>query len=489
MTLAVIALYLLAVLSIGLLSHRLFKGTGEDYFVAARTIGPVVLLMSLFGTHMTSFTLLGASAQAYNVGIGVFGLMASSSALVVPVIFFFVGTRVWALGKRHGYLTPVQLFRDRWGSSVLGLGLFLALVGFVIPYLLIGVMGSGLAINQISEGAVPEWLGGLVICIVVSVYVIFGGMRGTAWVNTFQTFVFMSLAFVAFFYISNKLGGIEAGLQRVAEADPTLLMRGDRIPSLKMISYLFIPISAGAFPHLFIHWLTARRASTFKTSIVFYPVCVAVVWVCSVLLGLFGVADFPGLSVPEANSILVRMIRLHSPELLAGLLAAGVLAAIMSSLDSQVLCLSTMFTQDIVRHYGLGDRMSEKAQIRVARMFVLAILAIAYILFLVSNRSIFSLGVWCFTGFTGLFPIVLAALFWKRSTTVGVGLSLGTTVVLWTYYFLAGWRDPAYTVAGSGLMPVVVIFFASGAALLIGSLLGRVPETARLRRFFPASAS
>ncbi len=484
LTISVIAIYMLAVLAVAILSHRLSRGTGEDYFVATRTIGPFVLLMTLFGTHMTSFTLLGASAQAYSVGIGVFGLMASSSALVVPVIFFFVGTRIWALGKKHGYLTPVQLFRDRWDSGWLGLVLFVAFVAFVIPYLLIGVMGGGIALNEISEGLVPEWLGALGICVVVSAYVTFGGMRGTAWVNTFQTLLFIALAAAAFFWITYKIGGVAAGIERISETRPDLLMRGERIPALKMLSYLLIPVSVGAFPHIFIHWLTARRLSAFRAPIIFYPICVGVVWTCSVLIGVFGVADFPALQGPEANSILLRMIRLYSPELLAGFLAAGVVAAIMSSLDSQVLCLGTMFTQDIVRYYGFNNQLSERKQILVARLFVLAILAVTYLFFLVSNRSIFNLGIWCFTGFASLFPIVLAALFWKRSTKLGVLSSVVTVAVLWTYFFLEGWRDPAYTVGGSGLMPVAVVFAASVLALVFGSLASRPPSRRVVKRFF-----
>ena len=96
MVVTIIVLYLATVLCIGLLSHRMFTGTGEDYFLATRSIGAFVLLMSLFGTHMTAFSLLGASGESYRAGIGVFGLMASSSALVVPVVFYFVGVRLWS---------------------------------------------------------------------------------------------------------------------------------------------------------------------------------------------------------------------------------------------------------------------------------------------------------------------------------------------------------------------------------------------------------
>ena len=85
MTLLVLGIYLICVLAVGIFSHRLFRGTGEDYFVATRSIGPFVLLMSLFGTNMTAFSILGASGEAHRVGIGVFSLMASSSAITTRV--------------------------------------------------------------------------------------------------------------------------------------------------------------------------------------------------------------------------------------------------------------------------------------------------------------------------------------------------------------------------------------------------------------------
>ena len=142
MTLLVLGIYLALVLTVGLISHRSFRGTGEDYFVATRSIGPFILLMSIFGTHMTAFSLLGASGEAYRSGIGVFGLMASAAAVVAPMMMFFIGTRLWVAGKRFGYLTQVQLFRDRWQSDALGLLLFVVLLAFVVPYLLIGVLGG-----------------------------------------------------------------------------------------------------------------------------------------------------------------------------------------------------------------------------------------------------------------------------------------------------------------------------------------------------------
>src|SRR5262245_65530055 len=104
----VVFAYLATVLYIGIFAFRVSRRpTAEDYFVAGRSLGPSVFLLSLFGTNMTAFSILGASGHAFANGIVTYGLMASSSALVIPLGIYIVGTRLWSLGKRHGFITPV----------------------------------------------------------------------------------------------------------------------------------------------------------------------------------------------------------------------------------------------------------------------------------------------------------------------------------------------------------------------------------------------
>ena len=102
---AIVFLYLATVVYIGVFAFRRASGKQEveDFFLARRSLGPFVFLMSLFGTNMTAFAILGSSGHAFNNGIVTFGLMASSSGLVIPLTIFLIGTRVWALGKRYGF--------------------------------------------------------------------------------------------------------------------------------------------------------------------------------------------------------------------------------------------------------------------------------------------------------------------------------------------------------------------------------------------------
>ena len=485
MILLIIALYFSILVAIGLTGRKFLHRTGEDYFLANRSIGPFVLLMTLFGTQMTAFALLGASGEAYHRGIGVFALMASSSALVVPMVFHFLGTRVWEIGQRLGCLTQAQFFRARWQSDLVASTLFVFLLVLLIPYLLIGIMGAGITLHQITQGVLAEWLGSLIVCSVVFVYVVTSGLRGTSWANCFQTLVFLSLGLITFFYISSRLGGLSTAMQQVQQTHPQLLMIAGGVSGLELFSYLFIPLSAAMFPHLFMHWLSARDAAAFRLPVAAYPVCIAILWVPIVLLGIMARIPFPDLKGPAVNSVLVRMIQYYSPEVLAGLLAAGVLAAIMSSLDSQVLSVGTIFTQDVVRHFGFHDEMDERRQVLTGRLFVTLILAGCFLLSLVTNRTIFSLGIWSFTGYSSLLPVLIAALFWRRSTKWGALASILVTALLWVGFFWQGWQLPGYSIGGTGLLPLVVMVVASSCAMIVGSLLTSPPEEAALRLFFP----
>jgi len=653
--LIIIIIYLSLLLGLGLFASRLFRGTSKDYLLASHSIGPVLLLMSLFGTTMTAFALVGSTGEAYAEGVGVYGMLASSSGIIHSLCFFLIGVKLWSFGRRHGYTTQVQFFRDRLESDRIGLLLFPILVSLVIPYLLIGVIAAGTVISSVTEGAfanafaaydygVPNWLGSLAVCGVVLIYVFFGGMRGTAWANTFQTLVFMVLGVITFFVISDKLGGLEEASTRVQEKHPSRLMRdilpeeeadyqtslkkwetlafynymvkekglkldeqqiadaqaafkprmpnwkdraagayaaknklvtfapdseeaqrarilqddrvmpadgrfmdeageplplasfprqsrdvwqakareiyGNRIghPSeegkwthkkalgiyramnwspeaphpmgrLKFFTYLLVPLSVGMFPHLFQHWLTARKASTFKLAVVAHPIFIMIVWLPCVLVGVWAtsaIVDGRQVIPPHfpPNAVLAMLVKQLSDPLLGGLLTAGILAAIMSSLDSQFLCIGTMFTTDIALHYNRDKEFTEKQKVMYARLFIVAIVAVTYGFSLFEPRRVFTLGVWCFSGFSSLFPLVVAAVYWRRLTKAGAYASILAAAGSWLTLFAMSdfGLNPNFTVAG--MMPVVVMVAASLSALVLVSLTTKPPSEATLGKFF-----
>lgn len=501
----VIVVYLALLVAVGLASQRLARGTAQDFFLASHTIGPFLLLMSVFGTTMTGFAMVGSTGKAYQAGIGVYGLMASWSGLIHSACFFLVGIKLWALGKRYGYLTQCQFFRDRFESNAIGWLLFVTVVLLLVPYLLIGLLGAAGTVGgatrglfpelfpntgaSVPPGAVPAPITNAVICLVVLTYIFFGGVRGAAWANTLQTLVFLTVGVVAFYLIAQKLGGITAASEAVARHAPGRLVREGNIGKLQFLSYCFIPLSVAMFPHLFQHWMTARRAATFRLTVIAHPLCIMLLWAPCVLLGIW--AAGAGIRAPNPNAVLGKMVGDLGAPLVTGLLTAGVLAAIMSSLDSQFLCLGTMFTNDIVIHHFGEQRFNDRQRVLLARGFIVLIVAITYVLSLFPPPHIFDLGVWCFSGFASLFPVVFAALYWKRATRAGAIAGILATVASWIVLFA---RDMILKSRGGGedeilifgLMPVTFIFAASTLAVVLVSLVTRPPGEATLRKFFPS---
>jgi SSS family solute:Na+ symporter len=500
--LLIMCAYLALLLGLGLITNRLFRGTARDYFLASHSIGPVLLLLSLFGTTMTAFALVGSTGEAYKAGIGVYGMLASWSGFVHTAVFFFVGIKLWAIGKRHGYMTQIQYFRDRFQSDNIGLVLFPFLVGLVIPYLLTGLLGAQAVVAALTRGAfpqhfastaggIPPWLSGLVICLIVLTYIFFGGLRGAAWANAFQTTVFMVTGVFAFYLIADKLGGAAAATQAVLAAHPEKLIRGEAVPHGLFFFYCLIPLSVGAFPHVFQHWLTARSAEAFKLTVVAHPLFILVVWLPCILIGVWATAALMpdgSLVVPAEhapNTELAIMVGKLTTPAVGGILGAGILAAIMSSLDSQFLCLGSIFANDVVAHYWGRDRIDDSRRLLLGRVFVVAVVAVTYLLSLAEPRAVFPLGVWAFSGFAALFPLVVASLYWPRTTAAGAYASILTAAAVWIALFHASGygADGGYTFLG--LMPVVPMFAAAIVALVGVSLVTPKPSEAHIRKFFP----
>ena len=511
--LLVIAVYLLLLLALGYFANRGFSGTKKDYLLASHSIGPFLLLMSVFGTTMTAFALVGSTGEAFQQGIGVYGMLASSSGIVHSLCFFVIGVKIYGFGRKYGYTTQIQFFRDRLESDFVGVLLFPILIGLIVPYLLIGVMASGTVIQTMTAGAfvnegifqhsspafaggLPPQIGSAVVCVVVLIYVFFGGMRGTAWANTFQTMVFMVLGLVTFVLIANKLGDGSSFLESLRNVAAQVDVSHSTMQSIsrgKFLTYLLIPLSVGMFPHLFQHWLTAKNVNSFKLSVVCHPIFIMIVWVPCILMGIWATtanAVPPGI---PPNAVLPSMVKTHTLPVVGGLLTAGILAAVMSSLDSQFLCVGSMFTNDIVDHYAGKGRISDRSQVWLARGFVVMIVSVVYLLSLICTQSVFTLGIWCFSGFSALFPIVFAALYWRRLTATGAAAGILTAAGTWYVLFRASQygqvRDFMLHVPLTDdfeVMPVVLMVGLTIISTVIVSLFTRPPSDAVLAKFFDA---
>ena len=387
----------------------------------------------------------------------------------------------------------------------------------MIPYIVIGMMGGDHTLEELSGGLVPYWLGGAVVAVVVvMLYVFFGGMRGVAWVNALQTVLFLAFGAIAFILISRNLGGFDRIIGELA-ADPrdAALLTRQRIPPQEFFSYAFIPLPAMMFPHMAIMCLTAEKVTSFKRTVVWYPVCIMLIWLPSVFLGIVAAHQFQGLKMGESDDVILRLLVGNTDIIVAGILGAAIMACVMAT-DSQIVALSTMFSQDVLAHDGGTKRYGEQAQVWMGMVFVIVIAVISYglALMLEGQKSIFDLAIrFGFSGFAALAPVMLAALFWRRSNQWGA-----VAAVLWVVVSMAflWWlqihsqamapkpgpppvpvladlgqrflRTPS-NVTIFGFMPVMFMCFGSVFWVAAVSLLTRSPSKTTIEKFFPAKST
>jgi SSS family solute:Na+ symporter len=278
------------------------------------------------------------------------------------------------------------------------------------------------------------------------------------------------------------------------------------VSPLFFFSYTFIPLSTIAFPHITIFCLTARRMGQFRRTVIFYPLCILAIWLPCVFLGVAAnsmrdtprieqklearaaLAAAPATLPAEDRAALRRqaagddvvlvMLERYAPLWLAGLLGAGIMAAVMAS-DSQILALSTMFTEDVFTFYGGKARFGEAVQVQTGRVFVVLLTVAAYLIALGSPQSIFDLAVqYAFSGYAALSPLLFAALFWNRSTKWGA-----LAVALWTAFAVLYTARVPGALAWYGLMPVVPMTIVSGMLMIVVSLVTRPPSAATIQRY------
>lgn len=478
MTLGVIAgvclLYFAIVVAIGAVAARRTGRGAEEYFLGGRTARTVVLFMALLGTNVTPFVLMGIPGLSYHAGVGVFGLNAAIVALGIPLTFWLIGDPAWRASRRLGAITPAELYAERLASPVVGLLLFVAFVTYTLPYLVTSVLGVGVAVSTLTGDAVSLPVASALILLLTLAYTAAGGMRATMWTNVFQGGVFMVFIVVAFVIVAHAMGGFSAAMERVAEQAPALLSKGDRprFSSGPWASWgLAISLTVIAFPHMLVRIFAAKDLRAIKATCVLYPPALVLLWLPAVLLGVWGAVEIPGLAGRASDAIFPLMIQRFLPAVGQGLALAGILAAVMSTIDAQFLTLSSMLGRDVVRR--LRPTLSEDAEVRLGRWFVVLVAIVCFVVVLLRPASIFDIASLSFSGYVTLVPTLLLGVRWRRFTATGAiaSIVLGNAVLLGT------WGDSPLT-----LLPVAWGLATASVAAVVGSLLSTPPPTAVVER-------
>lgn len=477
---AILIAYVLILLAIGYYGARVSLKTREDYFLAGRGLGSLAMFMALFASNITAFTIIGHAGFAYNVGYGAYGYVIGWSIFITPFTYYLVGYRSWLLGKHFGYATQPQVFGGITGSKLVSMLFLIFLLYYTLPYLVVSIIGGSLAFSTISEGLVPYWLSALVIIGVSLIYTLPAGLRGTVWTDIFQGTLFIIVALLLLLAIARALGGFAEITDRIIQENPAMILR-ELSPDIKPINWFSFSftnsIAVIVFPQIFTRILAARSSTNLKQVTLYYPLAMAVIFGVSTLLGVWGAVAIPGLAGKDADNIVPMLIQQFLTPTWTILGLVVILAIVKSSIDSQLLSVAHLVTDDLLPRFR---KVSSQQAVFYGRIILIIFAAIAFYIALLRPAAILSIAAFAFSGFSTMLPVMIGALYWPRANKYGICAALILPAVmlhLWYLEVLPGWTT-------LGFMPVFPSFMLALVTLILVSLLTPPPPKGQKEQTF-----
>ena len=472
--LGIVVGYLLLALGVGLLAYRVGGSDAEDFYLASRTLGTLVLLFTTFATLLSAFTFFGGPNLAYAAGPEWILVMGVMDGVLFAILWYVIGYRQWLIGRARNYVTLGEMLGDRFASPGLrGLVAGVSLL-WLFPYVMLQQMGAGEALRGLTGGAVPYWGGAALITLFMIVYVMLAGLRGVAWTDTLQGLFMLSVLWVAVVWVVSAVGGVGAATEGMVAANPEFAALGGGLytPQFIISSAVTIAFGVTMFPQINQRFFVAKSATVLKRSFALWPVLVLLLFVPAFMLGAWA-AGLP-IEVPEGANVLSVLLAEYTPTWFAAVVVAGAMAAMMSSSDSMLLSGSSYFTRDLYRPLVAPDA-SDRREAWIARIGVAAFATLAFLASLSRPGTLIEVGDTAFSGFALLAPPVMVALYWEATTRDGMIVGVGVPQVLYLLHVLV----PATTVEVAGTTvdllarsyggwDVALAFMVLGALLTVG---------------------
>lgn len=453
----VIVAYFLTVLAIGFMARTRWSASPETYFLADRKLGAAVLLGTMVSTNFSAFTVFGTSGAGYRGGYSFFPIMGFGTGFMA-VTFWIIGKRIWRIGKKHQVVTPPELIRTLYNSPVLSLIFALVMIVFTIPYLALQPMAAGYALEELV--GLPYFYGCLLVTGVIVLYTLWGGMRAVAWTDMFQGVLMAVMLAVSLVLVFRHHGGFLAANAKLMASQPELFSRPGADGGYTMgiwFSFMMLWFFCDPmFPQLFQRFFTARSERIITRMMLFYPAVCTVIFFMPIAIGVAGHLSFPGLADKQADRILPMMITLVAGDATAALVITCGLAALMSTMDSQLLTLSSIFMRDIVPLISRRNINWPPA----GRFFVIVLSLLGLALAYKPPATIIQIATQTFTGLAVLFPTVLFGLYLKEPKALPAIFSIAAgEIAVILYYFKL--------LPGGGFLPAVPVVMIAFTAYLI----------------------
>lgn len=429
-----IFVYLVVSLVLGAVASRYTRVDLEDFLLYGRKAGFVVLYLTVVATYHSAFAFLGSGGFFYTHGVGFWA--AGTWTVLVGAITYVLGTRIWALGKAFGYMTPADLLADFYESEAVRVVVALVSVLFTILYIQVQAQGLGYIIDVASGGRISYALGTFILLAVAAAYLMVGGLRAVYWTDVLQG-VWMYLAvWIGALVLSFELfgGPLELWRRVVAERPDLLSLPGPRgffTPGMWVGMTLTLSFGIVLQPHMMIRYYSAIDARTLRILGATTPIYLMTLYIPTALVGLGGALAMPGLAVPDR--IFPELLVAHASPWLTGLILAGATAAAMSTLDSILHANMTVLTRDVYQRYMAPDR-PQAHYVAVGRGIVAVLLVVGYVLAMSSNAFLVTVVTLSGAGALQLLPATLGVCFPGGRTLTRLGVLAGIGAGLATLY-------------------------------------------------------
>jgi len=460
-------LYLFFMIAIGWFFYSRTKNI-SDYILGGRSLNAWVASLSAQASDMSGWLLLGLPGYAYMAGIEAFWI-AFGLAAGTFLNWTFVAPRLRTFTQRYGdSITLPEYFENRFRSQKRMLRVVSAL--FILVFFLIYTASGFVAGAKLFSTVFGmPYIGALLVGVFVIIsYTFLGGFWAVSWTDFFQgSIMFLAILIVPSLVVAD-LGGVVATRDALHQVNHHLLTlfsnaNGEPLTWMAIVSLAAWGLGYFGQPHILARFMAIRDVREIPKARL-----IAMVWVICTLTGavlvglLANVFVDPPLAAEKAETVFMVLVNAVATPVVAGFLLAAILAAIMSTADSQLLVASSAMTEDFY-HVFLHKKASQTELVWVSRGSVIFIAIVAFIIALNPQSSVLDLVSYAWAGFGAAFgPIILLSLFWKRMTGAGALAGIivgGLTVLIWKQ--LSGGLFDLYEIVPGFLFSAAAVFFVS----------------------------
>ena len=490
-----IVLYLGGMLWVGV-AYSKKNNSVDDFYLGGRKLGPLVTAMSAEASDMSSWLLMGLPGVAYLTGLAEASWTAIGLVIGTYLNWLIVARRIRRYSYKLGAITVPQFFSKRWGDRRYLLSALAALIIiiFFIPYTASGFAACGKLFSTLFG---VDYLAAMLVSAgVIVAYTVMGGFLAASFTDLIQSIIMTIALVVVLGFGTTQAGGISAVMENAQSMAGYLSL--DRIydPAtggsnpytlLTICSLLAWGLGYFGMPHILLRFMAIEDEKKLKLSRQVASSWVVISMTMAIVIGVVGNGmTHAGVmeSLPDSETIIVHIAQLIShygalPSLVAGIILAGILAATMSTADSQLLAASSSVSENLIRGV-LGKQMTVKQSMLCARLTLLVISVLGIILARDPDSSVFNIVSFAWAGFGASFgPVVLFALFWRRTNRYGAiaGMLVGG-VMVFVWKFLIAPMGGAWAIYE--LLPA---FLCACAAIVVVSLLTPAPEQEIVEQF------